>query len=287
MRVDGKVIADQILTGLQSKASSLKNQGVTPTLAVILVGDDPGSLSYIKQKKIAAEKIGATLILEQLPTTTSLEALDSAIAHYNSDPQVHGLIVQRPVPLSDAENILAHVSPAKDVDGFIPNSPFEVPVARAVKTILKSIHTQLYTTKLVQTDFLPWLKSQTIAVVGRGETAGKPMAQMLADNDCTLFVVHSETPEPENILKNASIVISCTGKPRVIKKSNSSNGVILISVGLFRTEDGNLHGDYEESEMKDIASFYTPTPGGVGPINVACLMQNLVDSCILQKGGTP
>ncbi len=287
MKVDGRAIADHILDTLRTKVTELKKQGITPTLAVVLVGDDMGSLSYIKQKQKAAESIGAKVIFEQLPTTTSAEALASTIAHYNNDATVHGLIVQRPVPLPQVDQILEKVSAVKDVDGFVAHSPFQVPVARGVVTILTYVHSQLQGKKLIKENFLPWLKSQTIAVVGRGETAGRPIARTLADYECTLFVIHSQTPDPHNILKNASIVISCAGKSRVITKSTIQSGVILVAVGLLRGTDGKLHGDYEEDEIKDIASFYTPTPGGVGPVNVAALMQNLIDACILQTGGTP
>lgn len=278
MRIDGKAIATEILEGLADKVTALKIQGITPTLAVILVGDDPGSLSYIKQKTITAEKIGAKLILEQLPATTSQETLASAISYYNHDASVHGLIVQRPVPGANVEQILGSVLPSKDVDGFIPQSPFQVPVARAIITILTQIHHQLFAQNLIREDFLPWLIAQPIAVVGRGETAGRPIAHLLATYGCTLSVIHSQTPNRETILKKAAIIISCVGKPRVITKSQVARGVILISVGLSQGADGQLHGDYEESEVSDVASFYTPTPGGVGPINVACLLQNLLDA---------
>ncbi len=282
MKVDGRIIAEGILETLRHKVTGFKKQGITPTMAVILVGDDPGSLSYIAQKKRAAESIGAKLLFEQLPASTSAEALDSTITHYNNDPTVHGLIIQRPVPVAGVGHILATVAPAKDVDGFIANSPYQVPVARAVLTILTYIHAQLQEKNLVKQDFLAWLGSQSIAVVGRGETAGRPIATVLTSYGCTPSVIHSQTPNPEHILKGASIIISCTGKSRVIRKSNIEPGVILIAVGLFRGKDGKLHGDYEEEEVKNIASFYTPTPGGVGPVNVAALMQNLIDACILQ-----
>ena len=284
MRVEGKTIAEDILEKLAGRVTTLKHQRITPALAVILVGEDPGSLSFIKQKKKAAERIGAKLLFEQLPKSTSPEALDSTITHYNSDPTVHGLIVQRPVPLPRAEQILAHVSAAKDVDGFAEHSPYQVPVARAVLTILTYIHAQLQEKKLVKQDFLAWLQSQSIAVLGRGETAGKPIATMLATYDSPPSVIHSQTPHPHEILKKATVVISCAGKSRVIRTSNIEPGGILVSVGLFRGNDGKLHGDYEEEEVKNLASFYTPTPGGVGPVNVACLMQNLIDACILQTG---
>ena len=136
MKIDGKALADKLLTNLTDTVTTLKKADITPTLAVILVGNDPGSLSYIRQKQKAAERIGAKLTFEQLPKTISPETIRSAIAHYNNDTLTHGLIVQRPVPVAGVEDILDTVSPAKDVDGFIPQSPFEVPVALAVIKML-------------------------------------------------------------------------------------------------------------------------------------------------------
>lgn len=283
MMVNGKAIADEMMSKLTETVATLRKHGVTPTLAVILVGTDPGSLSYIRQKQKAAERIGAKVILEQFPDSVAPEKLEAAITHYNYDSSVHGLIVQRPIPtfVGEVGDILNTVSPAKDVDGFIPHSPFEVPVAEAVITILTHIHTQLNDAGLVSQAFKPWLNSQTIAVVGRGETAGKPVAATLAKYDCATSIIYSKTPGPEKILKNATIIISCVGKQHIITKKNINAGVILISIGLSRGADGKMHGDYEEDAVKDVASFYTPTPGGVGPVNIACLMRNLVDATLM------
>lgn len=283
MVIDGKGIAENILLDLEKKVITLKAQGITPALAVILVGDDPGSLSYIKQKQKAAEKIGALVIFEHFPDTITPTTLESAIAHYNNDTHVHGLIIQRPVPhfIGEVRDILQSVATVKDVDGFLSNSPFEVPVAKAVLSLLESVHSHLIQQRLVMIGFLPWLEIQHIAIIGRGETAGKPITSLLQKYKCATSIVHSQTPNSPEILKQASVIISCVGKRRILKRHNVTNGVILISVGISRDDDGKLHGDYEEDDIKDVASFYTPTPGGVGPVNVASLMQNVVDSCMI------
>jgi len=288
MKLDGRALADELLASLSGEVSRLSTQGIVPTLAVILVGDDAGSLSYIRQKRKAAESIGARLLLEQLSADASPEAISSTIAHYNNDSSVHGLIVQRPIGHGrhDADDILATVSPQKDVDGFVPHSPFQVPVAKAVLTILERIHTDLTRTGLVNHGFSSWISGQTIAVIGRGETAGKPIAHLLESLTTTLFVVHSATREPESVLQEANIIVSCVGKPGIVKADMIERGVILISVGIHRGKEGNLAGDYDDHDVAQVASFYTPTPGGVGPVNVACLMQNLINACILQTGGT-
>lgn len=283
MRIDGTALANSILTDLSQTVSELKDKGITPQIAVVLVGDDPGSISYIKQKEKAAKRIGAILTLEHLPHTITPEILLSTIAHYNNDPQVHGLIVQRPLPIVGVDDILNTVSPAKDIDGFVPNSPFEVPVARGVITILEHIHAKLIGEQLVRGEFKPWLNSQTITVVGHGETAGKPIASTLKKYDCHFTVVTSKNSEDEKdeTYKHSSVIVSCVGKQHILTRSNIPPGAILISVGLTRGADGKLHGDYEIEDAEKIASFYTPTPGGVGPVNVACLMRNLVDAAKL------
>lgn len=250
MRIDGKTIAEDILTKLTREITNLKKRGVTPTLAVVIVGDNPASLAYIKQKQKAAEKIGARVIVTN--TIADLQSL-------NSDPTIHGIIVQRPVPEGVGEY---HVTPKKDVDGFEPNSPFDVPVAMAVWKLIESTgqHPRNY------------------VVIGRGETAGAPIAAFLRKKQCATSVIHSKTPNPTELMKQADCIISCVGKERVVTADAIKPGAILIGVGIWRDDSGKLRGDYNEAEIEKIASYYTPTPGGVGPVNVACLMQNLVKS---------
>lgn len=281
--IDGKVLAERILTNLERSVTTIKKRGIVPTIAVILVGNDPGSLSYIKQKRKAAERIGANLRFEHLPETISPDILEGAIAHFNNDTTVHGLIVQRPIPpvVGDVTRVLNTVSAAKDIDGFIEHSPFEVPVARAVIAILNEIHKHLTQAVLTDKDFKAWLNSQPITIIGRGETAGRPIATLLETYGCVTNIVHSNTKDPDTILKNSSVIISCVGKEHIITRGKIRTGAILIAVGLWRDKEGKIHGDYEADDIKDKASFYTPTPGGVGPLNVACLMQNLIESATL------
>ena len=282
MKIDGKAIAGGILTFLKQEVDLLKEKGIPPTLAVILVGDNPASLSYIKQKQKTAEAIGAKLILDQQSKSISSQLFKSLIKKYNDDPSIHGIIIQRPLPKesSISRDILNEISPKKDVDGFVPNSPYGVPVAKAVLTILQEVFALEKKNLKVQT-FEDWLKNQCVAVIGRGETAGKPIADALGEHGCTLSVVHSQTEHPEEVIKTLNIVVSCVGKERVVTKDMIVPGTILISVGIWRDALGKLHGDYEEEEIKDVASYYTPTPGGVGPVNVACLMQNLIKACTM------
>lgn len=278
MRIDGKAIADQILDELARKVTTLKEKGIIPTLAVILVGNNPASLSYIKQKQKAAERIGARLVLKQFAQNVSLDQINLTIQQFNNDPSVHGLIVQQPLPKLFAQNSSLHsVIPTKDVDGFVPNSPFEVPVAMAVGEILQEIYKSANdksTNK--KTDYLSWLRSKNMVIIGRGETAGAPILAYFNNLQCTTSQVHSQTPNPTEITRPADIIISCVGKEQVVRREMVKPGAILIGVGLWRDAEEKLHGDYDEEDIGRIASFHTPTPGGVGPINVACLLKNLV-----------
>lgn len=262
MRLDGKQLANDILKRLAKDVSDLKQSGITPALAVILVGDNPASLAYIRQKQKAAETIGARVLLNTYPADADPLLIKTVIRECNADPAVHGLIVQRPLPeaLGDMSEILTSVARKKDVDGFLPDSPYPVPVAAAVWEIISSTG-----------------KPPTNAVViGRGETAGKPIYEYLLKKDISVTQVHSRTQKPEEIIKKSDVIISCVGKERVLRRKDIKPGAILVGVGIWRDGHGKLRGDYDEEEIADIAGAYTPTPGGVGPVNVACLMQNVI-----------
>lgn len=314
MRIDGKLIAEGVLTRLSDEVTTLIQTGVMPTLAVVLVGDDPASLAYIRQKRKAAEQIGANLKLHHVSRIT-YHGLNDIIQTYNNDPNIHGLIIQRPIPktFKDVSAILDTVKPEKDVDGFLPGSPYEAPVASGVGEILKNIknqssHVAYMLQEKAKTEFIEWLQRKNIVVIGRGETGGNPILHYFAklyfetskdvapisidvtaplwqrrnNQHCAMSMIHSQTPNPTAILKSADIVISCVGKRQVVTAQAIKPGAILISVGIWRDENGNLRGDYDEDDVKDVASWYTPTPGGVGPVNVACLMQNLVKACMIK-----
>lgn len=271
MLINGKEIAQKILQDLKIEIQKLS---VTPHLAIILVGSDPASISYIEQKDLKAEKIGAKTTIINLESRIQNSELLALINKLNNDNSIHGIIVQRPLPTHiDSQAISLAIDPKKDVDGFHPKSKFEMPIALAVLKILQNIY--VHTLK-VKPQFEDWLKSKKILIIGKGETGGQPVIQAFKKMGDNPAVVDSKTENPENLTKNADIIISAVGKPQVIKPEMIKKGVILISIGLHKGSDGKLHGDYEESEIKNIASFYTPTPGGVGPVNVSMLLKNLV-----------
>lgn len=264
MKIDGRQIASGILDSLKPQVEKLKQKGIVPTLAIILIGNDENSKSYIKQKQLKADEIGAQIKLFHFESTSEEELLN-LIDKLNADVSIHGIIVQRPLPAEfNREKISLAINPEKDVDGFNPQSSFDAPVAEAVIEILKSIG---------QTN----LSNKKIVVLGKGETAGKPIINLLDKMELDFKVIDRSTENPDEEIRSADIIISAVGKEGVIKPEDLSSNQILIGVGLFPM-DGKLKGDYEEAEVENKVAYFTPTLGGVGPINVACLLGNLISA---------
>ncbi|OGH14089.1 MAG: hypothetical protein A2687_02380 [Candidatus Levybacteria bacterium RIFCSPHIGHO2_01_FULL_38_26] len=275
MKIDGAGIANTILEELKVKVNNLGNKNIIPHLAVILVGNEPSSVSYVTQKEIRGESIGVKVSVKNISTNIIQTRLLETIDSLNSDRNVHGIIVQRPLPQSiDPNAISLAINPEKDVDGFHPESKFQPPIALAVLNILEKIYD--FSSNADEHNFSGWLASKKIAIVGKGETGGKPIADTFGKMDIKPEIVDSKTPNSQNLTTKADIIISAVGKANTIKHDTIKSGAMLISVGLHKGEDGKLHGDYDEEKIKNVASFYTPTPGGVGPVNVAMLLKNLV-----------
>lgn len=265
MKIDGQKIAREILNKLSSQVANLKIRGVMPTLAIILIGKNPASVSYVEQKEIKGEIVGAKIIKVNLPSIVLEEELLKTIDDLNDDKSIHGIIVQRPLPAQINEHKIDQaVLGTKDVDGFRKDSKFKSPVVLAINEILQR----------VESDF----KNKRIAVVGKGQTGGAPVIKWLIKLGAYVNVIDSGTDEKEKqeILKNSDIVISAVGKPQIITGQLIKKGAILISIGLHKNKDGKMEGDYIDADVAKVASFYTSTPGGVGPINVAYLFSNLL-----------
>jgi len=276
MVIMGSTLAEQILDTLRVRVYRLKEKhNITPHVAVIRVGEDPAITSYINQKKKMATAIGAILSVYQFPPDVTKKQLLETIHFLQEKGDIHGIILQLPLPPHiNGDELIMEINPEKDIDGFHPNSPFTVPLAAAVMTILESIYTNhLYQENI---SFITWLKKQSIVVLGKGKTAGGPVITLLQKLSIPLKTIDSKTTNREALLKKADVVISATGKPNLIKSSDIKQDAILIGIGLSRGEDEKLHGEYEQEDIENIASFYTPTPRGVGPVNVAKLMENLV-----------
>lgn len=283
MRIDGVEIAEKIFEELKARVVDLGKQNIKPHLAVILVGENPASVAYVTLKQKKGEAIGAKVTLLKYPTSVTTDELLKKLEELNTDPLVHGILVQRPLPPQiDVEKLELATSPEKDIDGFHPDSPYTLPLPLAVVKILEHCHPEQRegsrdSSATPQNDnFLKWLKGQKVVVLGKGPTGGGPIIKLLNKLGTTPSVIDSKTENSEDLMKKADIIIGSVGRENVIRPENIKKGAILIGVGILRGQDGKLKGDYAEEQIKDIAGFYTPTPGGVGPINVAMLMENLL-----------
>jgi methylenetetrahydrofolate dehydrogenase (NADP+) / methenyltetrahydrofolate cyclohydrolase len=265
MKIDGKQIAQGILEDLKIK---IEKEAKKPHLAIVSVGNDPASISYVKQKQLRAEEIGAKTTLIKLDSRIDENELVAVIEKLNNNNDINGIIVQKPLPEQiDNRVIDLRINPKKDIDAFNPESKFVFPIGLAILEVLKKIYKNLEN-----------LKNKKIVILGKGETGGKPIRETLERTGVDPIIIDSKTVSPKQIINTADIIISAVGKKNIIKSSMLKNGVALIGAGQHRENDGEFHGDYEEEEIKNITSFYTPTPGGIGPINVAMLLKNLFDA---------
>jgi methylenetetrahydrofolate dehydrogenase (NADP+)/methenyltetrahydrofolate cyclohydrolase len=268
MKIDGKEISSEILQSLKPQIRVLNKTGITPILAIILIGNNKSSKSYIKQKQLKAAEIGVEIKLFTYENISETELIKK-IEELNSDPEIHGIIVQRPLPDTINKELIERIiKPEKDVDGFSDESTFDTPVALAVIEILKSIE-------------IDDLLHKKIVVIGKGETAGLPVIKLLDKMELTFEIIDSKTENPNSIIKKADIIISAVGKENVITPDLLNKHQILMGIGLF-LKDGKLKGDYENSEVENKVKYFTPTVGGVGPVNVAILMKNLVHAAASQ-----
>jgi len=264
MKIDGRKLASEIL----KKLNKQDNKNSNPQLAVILIGEDENSRVYVRQKEKIAKLVGVNLKIFRFKNTT-VSKLTSLVTKLNTDPSIHGIIIQRPIPLKiEMEELDNLVLPKKDVDGFNPKSLFNPPVALAVLEILKSVH---------RNNFLSWLKKEKVLIIGRGVTAGRPIAKYFSKKGLKFTVAHSQTQNLDKLCLSSNIVISCVGKPDIVRHTMLKRSSILIGVGLH-PENTGLKPDYNQEEVKDKVRFYTPVPGGVGPLNVAMLMRNAVEA---------
>ncbi len=278
MQINGKEIAEKIYVDLKKRVGELNKKNIIPHLAVILVGENPASVAYVTLKQKKGEEIGARVtVLNYLPSVTTGELLEK-LNKLNDDPSVHGILIQRPLPDQiNVEKLEMHTNPEKDIDGFHPNSPYTLPLPLAVVRILEEIYTLKNSeSKLANLDFLSWLKAQNIVILGKGPTGGGPIMDYLKKLDVPFTLIDSKTVDPEKKMMHADVIIGAVGRENIVTPEKIKNGVILVGVGILRGEDGKLKGDYDVEKIKDIAGYYTPTPGGTGPVNVAKLMENLI-----------
>ncbi|MGB9883266.1 MAG: tetrahydrofolate dehydrogenase/cyclohydrolase catalytic domain-containing protein [Microgenomates group bacterium] len=284
MIINGKKIASFIENCVKKEVAKLKRKKIKPLLTVFLIGDSPDQLSFVKIKEKTAKKLGIGYQIIHLKTIPNFISFIEQIKKENKNPSVSGIIIQQPLPAQfSTETIFDYIDIKKDIEGHHRKTRYLPPIGLAVLTILKYIYAGRKIDKRLLIDlkkdanfFKKVFKNKKIVLLGRGPTGGKPIGQTLQKLKIDFINLHSQTENPQEYLKEADIIISAVGK-KVIEPQYLKPGVILINVGL-RKENGKLKGDYEEKEIEKIASFYTPTPGGIGPIDVAYLYKNLIEA---------
>lgn len=277
--IDGKAVARNLRAAIKHHVDVLvEDHKIMPGLAVVLVGDDPASHIYVNNKESAAKRVGMRSFVHRLPKNTSQDALVALLQKLNKDKKVHGILVQLPLPKQiDTNTVLRHIDPAKDVDGLhlenagrlasgmaglVPCTPL------GCLTLIKNVE--------------PNLTGLHAVVIGRSNLVGKPMAQLLLKENCTVTIAHSRTPQLSHVARQADILVVAVGKPRLVKADWVKPGAIVIDVGINR-EGERLVGDVDFLDVLPAAGYITPVPGGVGPMTIACLLGNTLAACCRQN----
>ena len=272
--IDGVALSRQLRTEVATRAAALKAQGVTPGLAVVLVGDNSASQVYVRNKVKACQESGLHSVLEQYPASTPEDALLARIDALNRDPSIHGILVQLPLPGHiDAQKVIEAISPAKDVDGFHVSSAGALLVGQAgfwpctpygCMKMLESIGYEL--------------KGRHAVVIGRSNIVGKPMALMLLQKNATVTICHSGTKDLKAMTLQADVIVAAVGKLNVVTADMVKPGAVVIDVGMNRNALGKLCGDVDFDGVRQVASHITPVPGGVGPMTITMLLVNTLEA---------
>lgn len=273
--LDGKALAAELRLEIAERVRRLAARGVVPGLTVLLAGDDPASAVYVRNKERAANECGLRGEVLRFPAEVDAATLLEALARLNADPGVHGVLVQLPLPAGispdDARRITRAIAPEKDVDGFLPvnqgllamGEPGFVPCTPAGCMRL-----------LALSGIEP--RGRNAVVIGRSNIVGKPMAQLLLAADATVTIAHSRTPDLPAVVRQADIVVAAVGRPGLVKGDWIKPGAVVLDVGINRLPDGRLVGDVDLESVRGVAAAVTPVPGGVGPMTIACLLDNTV-----------
>ncbi len=277
--IDGKAISTQIKDELKEAVAQMKAKGITLCLAVIQVGADPASCVYVRNKKKACEYIGIESLSYELPEETTQEELLNIIQELNARKDVNGILVQLPLPKGlDEEKILDAIDPLKDVDGFHPMNVGNLSIGR--KGFVSC--TPAGVIQLLKRSGIS-IEGKECVVVGRSNIVGKPMSMLLLRENGTVTTAHSRTKNLQEVTKRADILVAAVGKPRMITADYVKEGAVVIDVGIHRNEDNKLCGDVDYESVAPKCSAITPVPGGVGPMTIAMLMKNCVESYSLQN----
>ena len=273
-KIDGIALSAQLRSDLSARVTALKAKGVAPGLAVILVGDDPASAVYVRNKVKACADTGVHSVFEKYEASLSEAELLTRIASLNTDPTIHGILVQMPLPKHiNPHKIIEAISTAKDVDGYATLSAGELMTGQSGFRPC----TPYGCMKLIETTGID-LRGKHAVVIGRSNTVGKPMALLLLQANATVTIVHSGTPDIGHHTRQADVVVAAVGKRNVLTADMVKPGAIVIDVGMNRDDEGKLCGDVDYAGVKAVASFITPVPGGVGPMTITMLLVNTLES---------
>lgn len=269
-------VVEKIKNNLIERCNALKTRGITPSMCVVLVGNNPASLSYVRNKKRMCEEIGAHFQLEHMPDDISSEEFLKRVEDLNLNPSIHGIIIQLPVSENLKKlNLPNLIDPAKDIDGFHGLN------TQKLYSGTKDLSLLLPCTPKGIINLLHFygvdLKGKTIVVIGRSLIVGKPLSMLLSNFDATVVLAHSQTKDLKQFIKQADIVVSAIGKAHYLDESyfNPIKNTIVVDVGM-NTIDGKLTGDVDQKSIKDVVGAMTPVPGGVGPMTVITLIENLI-----------
>ncbi|MBR6045829.1 MAG: bifunctional methylenetetrahydrofolate dehydrogenase/methenyltetrahydrofolate cyclohydrolase FolD [Ruminococcus sp.] len=281
--IDGKAVSAQVKERIRVEAEKLKEQGIEVGLAVVIVGDDPASKVYVRNKKKACEEVGFASYEYALPAETTEQELLELVNKLNADPKIDGILVQLPLPKHlDDKVIINNILPDKDVDAFHPINVGKIMIGdysflpctpAGVMELIASTGTEI--------------AGKECVVIGRSNIVGKPQAMLLLHKSGTVTICHSKTRNLKEVASRADILVAAVGKPKIITADYIKEGAVVIDVGMNRDENGKLCGDVDFENCKDKAGFITPVPGGVGPMTIAMLMQNTLTAAKAHHGLLP
>ena len=279
--LDGKALSASIKTDLTSQCQTLKHQGIIPGLAVVLVGNDPASSAYVGMKERACNQVGIYSLLHRLHESATQEELIELIQELNNNASIDGILVQLPLPKHiDTDAILETIAPSKDVDGFHPYN-----VGRLVQGLSGFKPCTPYGVMKLLEAYDIDVCGMDACVIGRSNIVGKPMATLLLHAGASVSVCHSQTKSMERYTKSADLVIVGVGKPNLLTAEMVKDGAIVVDVGINRINDGSLVGDVDFDAVSKKCSFITPVPGGVGPMTIAMLLSNTLESAQIRAKG--
>ncbi len=282
--IDGKAVAAELRVAIARAVADLgARHGVKPGLAVVLVGEDPASRVYVTNKAKQTVEVGMASFEHKLPVTTSQAELLAIIARLNADSNVHGILVQLPLPKQiDSQKVLNAIDPGKDVDGFHPINAGRLATGEPALVPCTPLGCVILAKKA-----MPSMSGAEAVVIGRSNIVGKPVAQLLLNENCTVTIAHSRTRDLPAVARRADLLIAAVGRPEMVTGDWVKPGAVVIDVGINRIERGGksiIVGDVEYASASAVAGAITPVPGGVGPMTIACLLRNTVQAACAQAG---